>query len=234
MCEPETEFEEQVLAEFDKNFDRGAFPIPGNVHWNYGSMRLAAFGSRQDWLIAFSVAEFMPRADAFGAVTYAYGTGQAKPYLGNPPKPQTWGFDYLSSGQLWFDTDDPKKKFFSFSVAIADEIRPFRPTPADYEAAGVDLESDWNDETKILRLLVYLCDDLLHPNADQFLEFCRPNAKLPLIVYLKDWLHPNLDDPEFPSDSPSFLAIARAIERRDPSFYDPSLGGNTHWSNWID
>ncbi len=57
-------------------------------------------------------------------------------------------------------------------------------------------------------------------------------AKVPLVLRLDEWHHPDVSAGELPSNSEAFKMIAEVLATGDASRYKPTQEPNTHWSNW--
>jgi len=62
----------------------------------------------------------------------------------------------------------------------------------------------------------------------------RLPADIPKFMQLDEWNHPALiQDQLNPSNSETFVMLAKAIATGDPAQYRPTLPPNTHWRNWL-
>jgi len=120
-----------------------------------------------------------------------------------------------------------------FGVLVKGEARMFSPTPEDYAAAGVNVESSMPLLAQILRYLVHVLGDEAFHSSDQLLRICgRHDAGLTPFLRLAEWSHPDVADEELPGDTVSMHALAKALAYNDPARYAPDEEPNTHWSNW--
>ncbi len=88
-------------------------------------------------------------------------------------------------------------------------------------------------EAKVLRYLVHKLGDELHATVAESLKAVNRNAsKLKVLVQTDEYHHPRLME-EIPSNTESFISLAKAIAANDASLFVPGKS-NTHWKYWTE
>jgi hypothetical protein len=105
------------------------------------------------------------------------------------------------------------------------------PERDEYATAGIDLA----DPERIH--IFEFCRYLAATAREQVLaspEERRANVlpEMKQILQLENWRHPDVVSGEMPTNSPSFLQLARVLETGDLGAYTLKARGNTHWRNW--
>lgn len=116
-------------------------------------------------------------------------------------------------------------------MTVRRKVIPITADPADYAAAGIKLkQSPRVLGYELLRLVAPKHRRLFFSAEAQIIKWI--GEPMPLLLRLDKWRHPDRDKGETPADSESFQMIADVIGHNDPSFYQPRVLPNTHWSNW--
>ena len=220
----------QILRQLDRSARAFEFPMLDNAYVRLADVRLTAFRSPSEWLIAFEdIALFQERT--FANTVSAYGNEIARPGT-------QLGIDDLITPApghpIWDEDGNFLLDSWDFTIAIDGKVRRFTPSREDYARAGVDVDAGGPDAAKMLRLLTVLVPDELFLSDARLLEVCgRADASLKRFLQLDDWQHPDIADDELPRDSICLRNLAAALAAGDADAYAcPEELFNTHWSNW--
>lgn len=217
-----------LLDEYAENYN---FPILNSVDIDLAGIRLTAYRSSEEWLVAFEEIEVFRRR-IFAKAVFAYGNKLVKSgvqesddiILAVSPGSPLWD----DAGNFQLDPSD-----FRIRVGHDGEEYHFVPSLQEYRRAGIDLDGQEDDAVKILRFLVNEIPAKLYATDDRLLRVCGRGEPLRRFLRLEGWQHPDIADDELPSDSPCFQSLANALVTGDPAAYecDPEQW-NTHWSAW--
>lgn len=199
-----------------------------NANFSPADIRMTIFCNQEEWLIIFETIVFANQQNIFVNIIHAYGNKLASPGM-------QLAKDILSapvSSSLW----DQSGKFlldrWNIDVVINGVVKKFSLTPSDYQAAGIDFNSNMISELQILRVLTFLCPELFFLSPTELLERCN-RPQLEVFMELTSWNHPDIVSGEVPSNNECFQNLARAIANQDKNLYSCSQNHfNTHWSQW--
>jgi|GEM_PF-5945796 len=222
-----------ILAQLDQSAEMvSGFPAMCNAHILYGKALLRAFLNAEFWMITFDVVGF--RVD-IGEFDYSID------YSSNIPgyeRGMTGIVDHLTIhdrpelGDPWgnFEFD-----ILNFTASLDAEDTVFSLTPADYDAAGIDLNSEMSTGGRLLRLLVYRYAERLFVPVEKTLRTIGiDTVDLELVCELSDWEHTSiLSGKTLPSQIPFFQSLASGLEQGCAKVALPRES-NTHWSNWVE
>ena len=236
---------EDILATLDSCAAAFTFPMLDNGYVYLAATRLSVYSSDDDWAIAIEVFGFSPRAGIPDTSIYSFGSCISnrkessfvsetayQNYLSlNPNNVMTSIYPILEGD--WQDVEDLE---LVSPTASSIEVRGSRielPSREQYAALGIDL-TDSND-IHVFECCRYLAEK--HRELVLATEIERRGAissELNQLLLLDDWLHPNLVEEEVPSENETFRQLAELLASGDVSKYNPTVQGNTHWSNWPD
>lgn len=224
----------ELLAELDQSAEMiFGFPELCNAHILYGRALLRAFLTADAWMITFDVVGYRVDIGEFdysiyyssNIPGYERGTTGIVDHLTIPNRPE---YDDLW-GNFEFD-------IFNFTVKLNAEDTVLSLTAADYDAAGIDLESEMSTGGRLLRLLVYQFAERLFVPAEKSLEVIGVDAaNLAIVCELTDWEHTSIRSGRMlPSQIPFFQSLASELERGSVKLAALPKESNTHWSNWVE
>lgn len=236
---------EGILAVLDRCCDEYSFPMLDNGYIYLAGTRLSLYRSEEDWAMVIEVFGFSPRAELPDTTVYTFASR-----IRNRPGPENYvnraafekaradnpNNDMVSVFPLdegpWQLDDDLETTAAAGEVVLRGRAIPLPPRAA-YAEQGVELEEP--DRVSVCELCRYLAakyreEVLATPDERRF----QVPAKLPQILQLEDWRHPDLADDERPSRSETFRMLAEVLATGDVAAYAPTLPPNTHWRNWPD
>ena len=236
---------QDILAIFDKEANEFTFPMLDNGYVYLAAARLSLYRSSADWAVVFEIFGYSPRSGAPDcAITKITsrltGLKTANEFISQDAyaaylkrnryceqrfiSPIYDDAIYEENCEEYVSTDATHVNLRDQQIAI--------PDTTGLADAGIVQEDDKLLVFEVARYLAYKHRDLVLAND------AERTANLPesveLLARFDDWHHPDLVNSEWPSDTPSFRAIA-AMLAAEP--YDESAitaNSNTHWSNWPD
>lgn len=229
----------KILDQAAENFD---FPMLDNGYVYLAGARLSVFCSNTDWALVFEVFGFSPRAEHpdLSIVTIGsrlkdrnlaedYVTTEAyENYLQHNPYNDFRTF-YPIENDSWMDGENSEMVDLSNKIKLRGKLLN-SPSVEDYQSQNIDLEEPQPAVFELCRYLAALYrDDVLANSLERRVSVL---SNLELVLTLEDWLHPDLAGNQKPSETESFQQLAKVLSTGDPSFYQPTVSGNTHWSNW--
>jgi hypothetical protein len=216
-----------VLAQLDSAQEEYALLAPGNAHYPSAAMRMTAFVSDDEWLLAVQLLAYGRREAQYILLLQLFGSDVPEPgeLTSSEPIASTDGRPLFVEGQLQLD-------IHNFRLLIDGQRRSFSFTAADYVDAGIDVNKTAR-ELALVRLLAAREDVDLMLRPEQVLQRAG-NTGLRQLFSLDDWRHPDPGEDELPSDLPCYRAIADCIADRTSEYIGACEDGNTHWSNWVE
>ena len=238
--------EKQILNILDDAYEHAEFPYLNSFgHWIYGKIRCCTFRSETKWLIIFEILRYYPGSGDFNNAIYAFGNqlkiNGFQEYQGIIQETKIFRDKYDHSGirvPNW-DVDwwpDP----LDFKIKINGNIQHFVLTENDYQNANIDIkESLSGDEVldNLIYVFRYLVDHLpmddIFLTKDMLLDYIGKPLDMPPFITLTDWIQPGKNGISKPSESPSFISLAKALSENNPSLFENNnIEPNTHWSYW--
>ncbi len=233
-----------ILQVLDACCGSFTFPMLDNGYVYLAASRLSLHRSEDDWGMVIEIFGFSPRSGlpdvhvhTFGSRLYNrnrvedYVTPEAhQTYLAHNPNNESRFFHPIEEG-AWIDEDEPETVSPTGAVTLRGTAISL-PSPAQYRAAGIELQG--------ARPAVFeLCRFLAHHHRDQVLA-TRSERRVSLprelteILVLEDWHHPDVCSEELPSETETFRQLAEILASGDVSRYKTAESHNTHWRNWPD
>jgi hypothetical protein len=223
----------QTFWLLDKHASEFNFPVLDNAHVQLGATRLTAFHSPTDWLIVFETLGFSVPQGEFVNGLYAYGScvvlggfvGEEILFKSAPELPL-------------FDEETNKciADWANWAISIHNRTRHFTPTLDEYAEAGIRIENNPGrgtlTEVDLLRYVVFhLGKQLFLEDATLLSHF--PKCKgLSKFIQTTEWQHPDVAGGEKPSENVSIRSLIEALDRGEPSSFDPGRP-NTGWKSWV-
>lgn len=243
----------EVLSHFDASY--GVEPVvlvSDSQAYQLADARMSVFRSDRNWVIVFELIQFSYRlwspSERFHRSYYLYGNCLKKE-------------GFFTSEPLWqkddhipFDSTDTvwQARRSGFWYYWKDTKQLCRPTPQEYQLAGIDPKLlDFSEYAEYLEdkdylapieWLRFLCHYLDHPffvsesHLRQILRRALTRADiegtLKLVFQTRDWEHPAPG--ELPSAKRDFRLIAQIICTGDSALWRQSHQQkyNSHWSYW--
>jgi hypothetical protein len=205
----------EILEQLDRAAADYRFPMLDNGYYYPVDVRLHGYADPDMWAIAIETLGYSPRAGNLLNVIEKYGN-----WIGTPGADND---DFIgridNCAELW-DLEQHDRQWLEASgVLIRGQLIPFaRERSGDAEP--------WT----LLREIVPAHRDLFLASEEELRARIPP--KLPELLRLEEWNHPDLLKGEVPSGSEAFQLIADVLVSRDPALYAPLLPPNTHWHNW--
>jgi hypothetical protein len=224
----------EIIAQLDRFAESFRFPMLDNLNLDLAGVRLSAYFGAGAWCLAVEMLAFfaeVPPLDGFSDNTYIYGD-IAIPDAVNHTLSALHPVDNGPSGLLFGTGSCLYINKNIVDVRIRERIVPAIANVDLYRAEGipVDLAPEITGDD-FLRWLAPRYRDLLFATDEEL--YSRMTVRLPLILRLDEWHHPDLARGEKPSDTECFQQIAEVLATGDPSRYRPTEPPNTHWSNWL-
>jgi hypothetical protein len=222
-----------ILKQLDTCAKDFNFPILDNGYVYLADVRLTGYASPTLWVLIFETLGFFNRTggiDGFSNALYCFGNN-----LNEPPGLSNRRFIFpISDGPsepLFSEEDLDRIRLGVQTIAIRDQVVSLPQDPQFYYAKGIELQDPPRIYAyEVLRgLLPEYRQTLLATSAELERQM---QTKLPRILRLDAWRHPDLINHESPSQLKSLQMIAAALVGQDPGIYQPTEQPNTHWSNW--
>ena len=221
-----------ILDQLDECAIAFTFPILDNAYVYPADTRMTLFRDETRWAMVIEVLGFNSHMGGTGGIDnalYCFGNCLRRPPGINPEdtlRPVSDG----SSGLL-FEKDGITVRrgatdllIRSCQVMVPRDLEHYRERKIRLEIPP-DIQA-----FELLRGLLPEHRGLLLATDE---EVCaRVPEGLPQILRLDEWYHPDISDGDSPSDSPSFRALARVLEKGDPTRYRTRRKPNTHWIYW--
>jgi hypothetical protein len=234
---------EDILRVLDACCEAFTFPALDNGYVYLAASRLRAFRSLEDWAITIEVFGFSPRAGIPDVCVYTFASRfAARPLCPPYTRDQNERHEvqhphdamiFVHPVELGASQDVECNEYVASdatSVLVRGQERAV-PDLDQYPQWGIQLQQP-------PRVHVFeLCRGLaaLH-RADLLATEEEVRQHLPdelePILLLDEWLHPDLIQEEFASDSQTFIDVARVLATGDASAYRSVVAPNTHWTNW--
>jgi len=224
---------EQILNQLDHCARAGQFPMLDNGHLYLADTRLSAYRNDHDWALIIEVIGFNPRTGGVYGIQnglYCFGTCLRRP-------PGMANGDFLCfardgfDGPAFNDGSDWHVREGVRTLYIRDTAVYLDLSPAALARKGIELaEPPLVNGEELLRSLIPEQRALLLATDEELYE--RLTVRLPLVLRLDEWHHPDLISSELPSQSEAFRQIAEVLASGDLSRYQPAQAPNTHWQNW--
>lgn len=220
-----------ILDQLDSCAAAYTFPMLDNAYIFPAAARLTLYRDATRWVMVVEALGFSPKAgqDAERIILDLYGFGNC---LRQPP-----GFlaslSPATAHQPLFEDPWPGKLVAEApSLLLRGHEVPVPTEPAIYASAGIERRSPdviWGFE--MLRALLPKYRALLLATEPE--RRTHIPAKLPELIQLDDWHHPDLADDELPSHTETFRQLAAVLNTGDLAQYAPTEPPNTHWRHWI-
>lgn len=222
-----------ILGQFDQAADVYDFPMLDNQNFDPAGVQLSAFSNGEHYALFIEVLwtrvcpctldDFCGGVLALGNCLAASARAEGlvfRPLIeGGPNCP------LLAEDAPYVDPE-------SRTVVIRGRTVPIEARLEAYRHEGiVSCEATGITGVALLRWLAPRYRDLLFATDEEL--YSRMTERLPLILRLDEWHHPDLARREKPSDTECFKQIAEVLATSDPSKYRPTEPPNTHWSNWL-
>ena len=236
---------EDILGTLDSCAAAFTFPMLDNGYVYLAATRLSAYSSEDDWAIVIEIFGFSPRAGIPDTSTYSFGSSISnrkessfknetayQNYLSLNPNNVLANIYPISEGD-WQDEEDLEMVSPAASSIEVRRTRIELPSREQYESVGIELVD--SNEIHVFECCRYLAEK--HREmvlATEIERRANISGDLKQLLLLDDWLHPNLVEEELPSETETFRQLAELLSSGDASKYNPTVQGNTHWSNWPD
>ncbi len=218
-----------MLAQLDAAQEDFLLPNPGNVNFPGARLRMDAFASDDEWVLAMQMLAWHRAGARFATVLAIFGNAlgdDQRHALQEPIQP-------VGGERLFGDTsEDFEIDLHDFTVVVRGRTRRYRFTERDYESAGIDLRT-MAAPLAFLRMLAHSEQDALLLSPGELLEKLGREG-LDHLFSLGEWRHPDEAEDELPSEMSGFQEIAGIIAER--AARTPSScadGANTHWTHWL-
>lgn len=222
----------KILDQLDACAREFTFPMLDNGYVYPVDQRMHIMRSDAMWMMVIETFGFSPRSGGIDGIQnclHLYGSnlhrapGTANEDFLNPfDFPQE---DLFDRSTLW--AIDPSLDH----VMIRGQQVPVDLRPSQLAAKEISLiEPPAVDPPALLRSLVPEHRDMLLATP---MEIAARNPhKIPAVMVLDEWNHPDVSGDQLPSQSETFEMLAAVIETGITDAYRPTLPPNTHWRNW--
>jgi hypothetical protein len=220
-----------ILAILDSAAKSFSLPDFVSLDWRYAASRMHCYSNGTNWSLIieeFTYGFNSEDINEFSVIVHHYSDVSSKtalePLFFNPIKKGKCGVlcskKRGESRSYYAQLLSPKAK----DIKLRNKLFPVSQNHKEYKKLGIELEC----APEILKAEFHLW--LADTYRDHIFATERElNIKIPKVLQLEEWLHPNLLDKEMPSDSPTFQQIADVLSSAQPGAYKQS-SGNTHWS----
>ncbi|MCB0212427.1 MAG: hypothetical protein KDJ52_24000 [Anaerolineae bacterium] len=224
---------EEILQQLDKCAADFTFPMLDNGYVYPADTRLSLYRDEKRWAMIIEVLGFTPRASGINGLQnclHCFGNCLER-------KPGTNNEDFL-----YPIIDGPSGPLFdeAFGEVVNEQVSDFHirdsvvKIPKDrklFQQKGIILEKPPSILAfEFLRVLIPEYRDSLLANEAELRDRIPP--KLPLILRLDEWYHPDLAENEQPSQNSTFKTLAEVLVTGKPALYRPFESPNTHWKHW--
>lgn len=237
---------EQILSILDGCCDAFTFPMLDNGYVYLAATRLVAYRSDQDWALTIEVFGFSPRSGDPDVHVYTFGSKLvSRPtasdyasqeaferYIANNPNNESSFFYPIRSDWMSENYDEIVPPGVT-EVTVRDKSVTI---PKIEELGNFNIIPETPPDMRIFELCRYLAAthraEVLATDAERRTHVPEELVEL---LRLEEWHHPDVvDDKSRPSNTESFVQVARVLASGDVRNYAPTQKPNTHWSNWPD
>jgi hypothetical protein len=224
---PARAWQAEVLEQLDSAQEQYLLIGPGNVNYPSAALRMDAFASDTQWLLALQMVAFARREARFVRDLQVFGNDV-------PESSAYTSVDVIRAipGERLFVDSEFQLDVKEFAVVVGTARRDFHFSEEDFESAGIDLDR-MAPPLAVLRILTARERDSLLLSPAQILEHLG-KAGLEHLFGLDEWRHPDEAEDELPSQTACFKAIAESIAHRTGrDLSSCTEDSNTHWSDWV-
>ena len=222
-----------ILAQLNQCAAEFTFPMLDNGYIYLTTTRLSTYRDRRRWAMIIEVVGFNYRGGGHNGINnclFVYGN-----CLNYPPGTRNENFLRITSDseqastfdqEYWCYLNPEASHFF-----IRDQKLPIIQNLQYYRQKDIELsEAPKITAWEFLRGLLPDYRSSLLATEEEIRQ--RIPADLPLFIQLEEWGHPDIAGEEIPSESETFIQIAKALETGELNCYQPTKAPNTHWTNW--
>lgn len=224
----------QISSQLDACAADWTFPILDNGYVYLVDVRLSAYRTERYWALIIEVLGCDYRAGGVFNTLYCYGNCFTQT-PGRAVKGDIAILDASFYESALEDEDFWDVQSETGTINVRNTLVTYDVSPEALQRRGMDESQMDSSEVTIVELMRTLVPEhhtLLLATEEELNQVLE--VKVPLILRLDEWHHPDVVEGEQPSQNETFQMIADVLVSGNMTLYQPALPPNTHWKNWLE